>query len=274
MSADSAATEIEPEFTVETKNMAVIKSQHFKGNIYMEISTDDDGKGEYVTLSQKEHWLARLLCIDGTNRNTVFSYVTVIDTIRDIRDSEYYTKTGKQKNQTTVTRATRAKEIELGGSAVSIEVPSIGGSEPRTMKVLLDPPKSAPRVELSAGNLEWLARVIKIERAANTRKRPAEEITEEQTSAVSIVKESISDGNVASVKRFGGVRVTRVTDDGDKERTYIPVDLNDPQKAVEAAREFVDGATKKPVGRPAKYQKRTLLQFFQPVKKEEVVKDE
>ena len=77
----------------------------------------------------------------------------------------------------------QAKEIELGGSAVSIEVPSIGGSEPRTIKVLLDPPKSAPRVELSAGNLEWLARVIKIERAANTRKRPAEEMTEEQTSA-------------------------------------------------------------------------------------------
>ena len=270
MSADNAATDIEPEFTVETKNMAVIKSQHFKGNIYMEINTDDDGKGEYVTLSQKEHWLARLLCIDGTNRNTVFSYVTVIDTIRDIRDSEYYTKTGKHKNQKAIaTRAAKAKEIELGGSAVSIEIPSICGSEPRTIKVLLDPPKSAPRMELSAGNLEWLARVIKIERAANTRKRPAEEMTEEQTSAVSIVKESIADGNVASVKRFGGVRVTRVTDEGVKERTCIPVDLSDPQKAVDAARDFVDGAAKKPVGRPAKYQQRTLLQSFKQAAKDE-----
>ena len=243
--------------TFQLRNVSCISvtGAHLDAPVLLEVHTadNDDQKRYQFFEARVSHKLARLLCTDGKKAWDFGKYVTVLDTMQHLRDEALrkvigYTEKSAQKGYN---KTQRAKALEEDGRMAEIKVPTIAGVEGISVMVLLDPPRSALRLQCTPEILQWLSAVVSAERAQEVTK---EKVVKEEVAAL---RETRNDMGAKGVWVYSDGRViaTRKTDDDaadspdqekrsrhcQEKRQSVAGIHQSPDKVIETAVAFVEG---------------------------------
>ena len=235
-------------FQVEFVECASLTAPHLNSPVLVNVARDDDGHAKFFE-ARACHKTARLLCTDGHSQwDRAFKTVTVLDKIKELRDEKYRDDEAsgiKIQKGVNPSKSVKAKAITRDGTVITVDVPSIADMPARAVRLIMDPPKTAVRIELTASNLQWLSDVIAAERAAGVGKRvaPAVEVTELRQ----LRENEGLEKNTLWVTK-GVCRAMRPAnpDEPDNKKvctTFLSIDKENPASTFEAAKAFIAGDT-------------------------------
>ena len=253
-------------FEVKFISSGRITAPHLKTPMFVEVyRSDDDDTKQFIDLTAT-HKTARLLCTDG-NQFWTFGSVTVIDVMKELRDKVTRTASGRVKGRG-LSAAALSKELAVDNMSATIYVPSIAGQPARAVGVILTPIKSSVRMELTEGNVEWLAKVVSAERGLGNKKHVS-------TPAATALKEMRDQDPTASSKLWvsasGHCRAVKsldlASDSLSKKRTITYMKLDEQSNATETVAGALDFAysddrTPQKLGRPSRLTQKSLVQMF------------
>ena len=230
----------------ETKCIRVTAA-HLDAPVLLEVHTADDDEQQRHKFfeARVSHKLARLLCTDGKKAWDFGKYVTVFETMQNLRDEALRKRTGykKEKGNHGYNKSQKAKALEEDGRMIEIQVPTIAGVEGKAVMVILDPPRSALRLQCTPEILQWLSAVISAERAQGVTKK----VVTEEVAALREVRNNMGAKGVW-VYNDGGVIAARKAGDDAEEQVKRPlqkqsvVDMHQsPDKVIETAVAFTQG---------------------------------
>ena len=256
-------------FKVQFVESASITAPHLNSPVLVNVTRDDEGSAKFFE-ARACHKNARLLCTDGHSQwDAIFKTVTVFDKIKELRDSRFREDEVNHIHLTkgrTLSATAKAKILARDGLVLTVNVPKIADQPARDVRLIMDPPNTALRMELTESNLQWLSDVIAAERAQGIEKRAA---PDEACVELRQLRENegLSKPNTLWIGH-GMCRAIRPADPSEPDNkkrcsTFLPIDKENPANTIDAVKAFIAGDVDQRKGGPKKkLTQRSLLSMF------------